>query len=74
MERWVQRSFLDAKKVRGDLLDVRRDRIAMHLAARAERFEHEQIESALEDVVLGLRHVNVEVKWMPNKLCITSWV
>ena len=53
MQRRVERAFFDAQQVGGDFLDVRRDRVAVQRAARGERFEHEEAERALEDVVLG---------------------
>jgi hypothetical protein len=45
-----------SEEIVGDLLDVRRNRVAVHPAVRGERLEHEQGEGALEDVVLALRH------------------
>src|SRR5512133_322154 len=56
MERRVERSFLDAQHLGGHLLNLRRDRVAVHRAARRERLEHEQAESALEDIVLCFWH------------------
>ena len=72
VERGIERALFDAEEVGGRLLDLRRDRVAVHRAARAQCLEHKQVERPLENVVSGLRHV---IGWViQNKLCITSLV
>ena len=57
VERGVERSFLHAQEVGRHTLDVGRDRVAVHRASRLERLEHEERQGALQDVVLGARHI-----------------
>src|SRR5262249_34439768 len=56
MQRRVERPFLDAQQIGGDALDVRGDGVAVHPTVRIERFQHQQHERALQDVVLLYAH------------------
>src|SRR4029078_12041924 len=67
MKRRIERPLFDPKQIARRLLNVRRDRIPVHPAVRAECLEHEQDECALEDVVFLFGHI-------PNYLYLTSYV
>src|SRR6476619_3166336 len=57
MKRRIERPLFDPKEIARRLLNVRRDRIPVHPAIRAERLEHEESEGALKDVVLLFGHI-----------------
>jgi hypothetical protein len=53
MEGGVERAFLDAEDVFGNLLDMKSDAVAVHGRA-SEGLEDQEGEGALEKVVFGL--------------------
>ena len=57
MQRGVERPFFDTKHVGGYVLDVRRDGVAVHGAARVERLENQEEQRPLKNVVPISRHV-----------------
>src|ERR1700709_517267 len=52
VERRIERALLDAEQLGRGLLNVRGDGVAVHLALRFERLEHEESQGSLEDVIL----------------------
>src|SRR3954471_2647628 len=61
VQRRIKGSFFDAEQFFGNVLDVSRDGVAVHLSLRAESFQYQQGKGALQNVVLGFRHVYLSI-------------